>query len=190
MEALLRGLAAIHGVVLHPHACEPWVVHPFSVTPTLHWIEGNNSGWWAPCVWCALGVATLAGGKLRIHTRYGGEAEPLILDVRDGQPGGPPGTVVHFAIPPARAWNNVHQHCALVLPFRNEREIDEWCDRHRQPRGEAVPLAQVGILARAWYGSHANPDWHKWTIEEAREIFHRAGLQSAFWDLGARVGSF
>ena len=27
---------------------------------------------------------------------------------------------VHFAIHPTRAWDNVHRHCALVLPFRNE----------------------------------------------------------------------
>ena len=34
VQELLHGLSAIHGVVLHPHICEPWVVHPFSITPT------------------------------------------------------------------------------------------------------------------------------------------------------------
>src|SRR5207244_8117276 len=29
IEQLLQKLSEIHGVVLHPHICEPWVVHPF-----------------------------------------------------------------------------------------------------------------------------------------------------------------
>jgi hypothetical protein len=41
-----------------------------------------------------------------------------------------------------------------------------------------------------WYGSHANLDWHKWTIDEAQDIFHQAGLRSDFWDVGTKTGSF
>lgn len=39
VEEALSELARIHGVVLHPHVCEPWVIHPFSMTPTMHWIR-------------------------------------------------------------------------------------------------------------------------------------------------------
>ncbi len=31
VEVLLRSLADIHGVVLHPHTCEPWIIHPFLI---------------------------------------------------------------------------------------------------------------------------------------------------------------
>jgi hypothetical protein len=64
VEELLHALSAIHGVVLHPCECRPWVIHPFSLTPTINWIEGQRAGWWAPCVWCALGVAALVGGEV------------------------------------------------------------------------------------------------------------------------------
>ena len=141
LNILMQDLEALHGVVLHPHAPEPWVIHPFSLTPTLNWVEGQKHGWWAPCIWCALGVATLAGGDVRIHTRWEAETEPLVIHVRDGQPQNAfSGTCVHFAIPPARAWDNVHRHCSLVLPFRSELDIRDWCARYNQPRGEAVPL--------------------------------------------------
>src|ERR1700685_1172028 len=99
VETLLRGLAGIHGVVLHPHVCEPWIVHPFSITPTIHWVEGQRGGWWAPCLWCALGVAAIVGGEVRIHTRMGAEAEALTISVIDGEPIGLDGLCVHFAIP-------------------------------------------------------------------------------------------
>ena len=164
---------------------------PLLLTPTLNWIEGPKHGWWAPCIWCAFGVATLAGGDVRIHTRWEGEAEPLVIDVHDGQPQNADRDLcVHFAIPPARAWDNVHQHCSLVLPFRSEEHIAAWCRRHNQPHGEAVPLHTVARLARNWYGHHASPDWHKWTVHEAQHIFHNSGLTSPFWDLGARSGQF
>src|SRR5579863_441464 len=130
LQHLLVTLAGIHGVVCHPHVCEPWVVHPFSLTPTLNWIEGQQASWWSPCIWCALGAGKLVGGDVRVHTRYGGEGEPLVIPVSDGQPVGFDDVCVHFAIPPARAWDNVHQHCSMVLPFRSAHEIDQWCRRH------------------------------------------------------------
>ncbi|MBZ5618604.1 MAG: alkylmercury lyase family protein [Acidobacteriia bacterium] len=190
VEELLGCLSDIHGVVLHPHICEPWIVHPFSVTPAINWIEGRRGGWWAPCVWCALGVAVVVGGEVRIHTRLGGEAEPLTIPVIDGEPPGFDELWVHFAIPPARAWENVHQHCSMVLPFRSPEGIHEWCNRHRLPRGEGLPLRQVARLARLWYGSHGDPTWHKWTVAEAQNIFRQTGLHSQFWDLGPGIGRF
>jgi hypothetical protein len=190
VEELLRGLSDIHGVVLHPHVSEPWIVHPFSLTPTLNWIQSERGGWWAPCVWCAFGVAAVIGGEVRIHTRFGGEAEPLTIPVIEGEPVGADQVWVHFAIPPARAWQNVHQHCSLVLPFHSPEEIRAWCERHGLPPGQAVPLHQVVRLARLWYGSHSDLSWHKWSVQEAQEIFRQAGLQSQFWDLGARSGKF
>jgi len=189
VEELLRRLSAIHGVVLHPHICEPWIVHPFSLTPTLNWVEGQGRSWWSPCIWCALGVAVIVEGNVQIHTRFGGEAEPLTIPVNDGQPLGLDNVWVHFAIPPAQAWDNVHQHCSMVLPFHSPDQIDEWCDRHGLPRGEVVPLQKVARLARLWYGSHAHPAWHKWSIAEAQQIFGIAGLDSHFWNLGGRTGT-
>ena len=190
IERLLRLLSGIHGVVLHPHVCEPWIVHPFSSTPTIHWIEGERGAWWAPCVWCAFGVAAVVGGRVRIHTRVGGEAEPIVISVSNGEPENAKDLRVHFAIPPAQAWQNVHQHCSMVLAFRSPEDIHVWSERYGLPHGEAVPVEQVARLARAWYGTHGEPTWRKWTIAEAQEIFHRAGLTSPFWDLGAKSGKF
>src|SRR5437660_11494046 len=59
IEKLLQELSEIHGLVLHPHVCEPWVVHPFSLTPTMHWIKGHQGDWVAPCIWCSLGETLL-----------------------------------------------------------------------------------------------------------------------------------
>ena len=82
-EALKR-LEASHGVVCHPRHASPWVIHPFSLSPTATWVQGDQRGWWAPCIRCALGVAALVAEDVVIHSRIGGEAEDLDLHVGGG----------------------------------------------------------------------------------------------------------
>lgn len=53
--------------------------------------------------------------------------------------------VVHFAVSPAKAWDNVH--CAMVLPFRSADLVERWCERHALPQGKVIPLALVARLA-------------------------------------------
>ncbi|WP_263385746.1 alkylmercury lyase family protein [Granulicella arctica] len=182
----LNRLAELHGLVLHPHVAEPWIVHPFSTTPTLNFVEGENHGWWAPCLWCAFGIAQLAGGRIRIHSRLGAETEPLILEVEEGMPVTGSDIVVHFSIPPRNAWSNVHQHCSLVLPFRTEADVLAWCNKHGCSYGEAVPLETTAELARRWYGPYARSSWRKWSMEQAQQIFRDSGLNSAFWELSGK----
>ena len=78
----------------------------------------------------------------------------------------------------------------MVLPFRSADLVERWCERHALPQGKVIPLAQVARLATVWCGSHAKPDWRKWTVSEAQTIFHDTGLTDEFWDLGARRGKF
>jgi hypothetical protein len=186
----LRQLADAHGVVLDPHEPRPWVIHPFSLTPTATCVESSTHTWWAPCVWCGLGVATLAGGDVRLHTRVGGESEPVVITLKDGQTVNGNQCCTHFAIRPRDAWNNVHAHCAMLLPFHSPRDAAAWASRHRLPFGEVISLEQTADLARRWYGRHADPDWKKWTIQEAQGIFQAVGLRSDFWQLGGGAGRF
>jgi hypothetical protein len=180
VDAALAALEATHGVVLDPHSGEPWVLHPFSRTPTATWVTDGRRGWWAPCLWCAFGIVGLIGGDAAIHTRLGGEAEPITIHVTNGD------VIeddlrVHFALPPRDAWNNVHSFCSMVLPFRSEAEVDRWSARHALPRGEAIPIRQAWELGRHWYARHADPDWQKWTGAQAAAIFEAVGLTGPFW---------
>ena len=184
IESGLLRLGASHGVVLHPDRCELWVVHPFSMSPTHTWVQTKASGWWAPCMWCALGIAALVKGELTIHTRIGGEREPVQIDVVDGVPL-QTGLCVHFPDPPRKAWNNVHHFCARLLPFRSQEEVADWTKRHQLPLGEVMPITQLAELARRWYSHHADADWVKWTPAQAQEIFQSIGLVSDFWRLDA-----
>lgn len=180
--ASLRRLEANHGVVLHPGSNELWVVHPFSTTPTLFWVAAGERGWWAPCAWCALGVAVLVGEPVRIRTVIGGDGEPCEIRYDHGQVT-PADLLVHFPIPVARAWDNVHRHCACTLVFRDRRQIEAWSARHGIAHGEVQPIEKVAELAKVWYGGHLAPDWRKATPAEAAARFRSVGLTSALWQV-------
>jgi len=178
-----------HGLVLHPNSHDVWVIHPFSLVPTLFYVESGHRGWWAPCIWCALGITVLTGNHATIHTRVGGETGELALRVRDGifQP---EGCVAHFPIPASRAWDNVHRFCGSTLVFACADDVDGWCDRHGIKRGDVQPLSKVSKLAKVWYGGYRNRDWRKWTLDEARSHFAQVGLHGDSWQLPDRKGRF
>jgi Alkylmercury lyase len=189
VERALRSLDATHGLVLHPHRCEPWIVHPFSTSPTHTWVASAQRGWWAPCLWCGLGISALSGTETVIHTRIGAEAEPLEIRARAGVPLDTD-LWIHLPEPPRLAWGNVHHFCARLVAFHQPGDAAAWADRHGFTPGQVLPITLLGDLARRWYGRHADRDWTKWTISEARQILADVGLQGPFWDLPTAEGKF
>ena len=190
IEAALDRLHAAHALVLHPGSRAIWIAHPFSLSPTGTWVQAGARGWWAPCLWCAFGIHSVLGDDdVDIHTRIAGEAEELRIELR-GRALSAPSLLAHFALPPRRAWDNVVHFCAMLLPFRSERDIDAWSARHGLPRGVAVPLPQLLALARAWYGRHLARDWTKPTADEAEAIFASVGLAGDHWQIPGGGRSF
>jgi hypothetical protein len=190
IKLALEGLAELHGLVLQPGSYEVWVVHPFSLSPTTVWVSTQQKGWWAPCLWCALGVAALVCTDVEIHTRLAGEADPLTISVANGHITAGKDLIVHFPIRPRDAWTNVIHFCATVQPFRNGPQVNEWCSRHAITQGAVVPITQVNELARRWYGSHLDVEWKKWSTAEAKQIFTAAGLLGDFWSLDGMAERF
>ena len=178
----LRALQDMHGVVLHPHVPEVWIAHPFATAPTPFAVHHRERIWWGNCAWCSLGVAALVGGNdVTIQTTLGAEGQSVTIHV-DG------GFVreslwVHFPIPMTQAWDNVVYTCSTMLVFDSERAIDEWCVRHAIQRGDAQPIQCAYDFASVWYGRHLDPDWRKWTTDEARRMFARFGFRGPVWAL-------
>jgi hypothetical protein len=185
MTDALRDLADDHGVVLHPHTPEVWVAHPFSNAPTTFIVKKHDGRiWWGNCAWCSLGIAALLGGSdVTISTTLGAEGRPITIALEDHR-AQPQDLLVHFPIPMARAWDNVIFTCSTMLIFENDEDaIQSWSQRHALPRGDAQPIQIAYDFARVWYGRHLDPDWQKWTIDEARSLFQRFGFHGPIWDL-------
>jgi hypothetical protein len=182
MSTALHDLADDHGVVLHPHAPEVWVAHPFSAAPTPFTVRHGERCWWSTCAWCSLGIAALLGGNdVIVDTTLGAEGRAVRIRVDDHRVSEE--LLVHYPIPMMRCWDNVVFTCSTMLVFDDEASIDAWCKRHALPRGDARPIQKAYDFARAWYGRHLDADWRKWTTEEARAMFQRFDLRGPIWDL-------
>jgi hypothetical protein len=200
MTEALRDLASEHGVVLHPHAPEVWIAHPFSTVPTNFTVRHGSRMWWGNCAWCSLGIAALLGGQgVTIETTLGAEGGKVTVihveghhvhRVEEKEKEKENELFVHFPIPMARAWDNVIFTCSTMLVFEDEAAIDAWSRRHALPRGDAQPIQAAYEFARTWYGRHLDPDWRKWTVDEARSLFAEAGFRGPIWDLPPTGGRF
>jgi tRNA pseudouridine-54 N-methylase len=48
-------------------------------------VSCGEHGWWAPCVWCALGIATLVREDVEIHVRLGAEQRETRIVIAAGK---------------------------------------------------------------------------------------------------------
>jgi len=180
-----RGLYALqeyHGVVLHPNQAKVWVIHPFSLAPTNFLLKSNKGVWWGNCAWCSLGIAALLQEDVTITTRFGAYDEQVVIHITDGEVN-EKDLYIHFPIPMKNAWDNVIYTCSNMLVFQNEDQINHWTQKHNIPKGDIQPISNVWEFSKKWYGNHLNPDWQKWTMEEAKAIFLQFNLTNKIWDL-------
>jgi len=182
LSRALRELADYHGVVLHPDSHEIWVVHPFSAAPTNFLVRSGALEWWGNCAWCSLGVAALAGGTADMTTALGAAGRQVTVRVVDHEVLDKD-FVVHFPVSMVNVWNNVVFSCSMMLLFETEQDVDRWCRKRGKAKGDVRPIEQVWRFAAEWYGRHRDPDWTKWTPDEAIAMFARHGLDGPIWAL-------
>jgi hypothetical protein len=182
VERALFELQDYHGVVLHPNKHKVWVIHPFSLAPTNFYIKSDEREWWGNCAWCSLGVAALLNTNLTISTTIGAEGKPITITVEDGKIK-EQNLYIHFPIPMKNAWDNVIYTCSTMLFFENEKQIDDWTKKHDISKGDIQPIDKIWDFSKKWYGNHLNPNWTKWTIEEAKNMFMEFELNHPVWHL-------
>jgi Alkylmercury lyase len=182
IKSAYERLHEAHALLLHPHCCEPWAVHPFALSPGSCWVEAGTRGWWANCMYCGMGILAAIRSDGVIHTRIGGEREAISVHISADSVSAPE-LLFHLATPVRYWWNNVIHSCATFQPFRSSADIDDWCHRHGLERGAAIPLMQMQRFAKDWYGGYLQSPWRKRTAEEAKAIFDRHGFEGDFWRL-------
>ena len=106
IEASLRRLADAHFIVLAPGSLNIWMAHPFSAVPTPYPVDTPSRRYWANCAWDALAIPALLQVDADTATSCPDCGEPLTLRTHGGELQSTD-TVVHFAVPPRRFWENV-----------------------------------------------------------------------------------
>lgn len=189
VEKELYALQEYHGVVLQPNEPKVWVIHPFSLAPTNFLVKSSKGLWWGNCAWCSLGIAALLKKDVTITTRFGAYDEQVIIHIKDGEVQ-EKDLYIHFPIPMKKAWDNVVYTCSNMLVFKNEYQVNDWVKRHNIPKGDIQPIGNIWEMSKKWYGNHLNPEWKKWTMEEAKDIFSEFKLTHQIWNLESSGSRF
>jgi len=178
----LQKLQKYHGVVLHPNEPKIWVIHPFSLAPTNFYITTEDGEWWGNCAWCSLGIAALLNKDLSIHTTIGAETKAIVINIVQGEIQ-EKDYLIHFPIPMKEAWNNVIYTCSNMLIFESEDQVNSWSKKHNISKGDVQPIENIWNFSKKWYGNHLHPNWEKWTIQEAKQMFDEFKLNDQIWHL-------
>ena len=180
VEQALGRLHDTHSLLLHPHICSPWVVHPFALSPGSCWVDVGDRGWWANCLYCGMGIAAALDRDASIYTRIAGERDTLVVHVSCGRVE-EADLLFHLPVPVRHWWDNVIHACATFQPFRSEAEVEDWCMRHDLPIGAIVPLPEMWRFAADWCGDYLRKPWRKRSREEIIALFDRHGFTDEFW---------
>jgi hypothetical protein len=70
-----------------------------------------------------------------------------------------------------------------MLLFRDEEHIERWRSQWNQPRGATLTVENVWRLAQGWYGNKMDPDWRRFTLDEAQAVLTGLELTGPFWSL-------
>ena len=81
------------------------------------------------------------------------------------------------------AWHNVIYTCSTMLIFKNDTQINSWTKRHNIIKGDVQPIENIWEMSKKWYGNYLNPNWKKWTMKEAKDMFLEFNLTHEIWDL-------
>jgi len=92
--------------VLNPATAELRMANPFSAVPTAHRVHAGGRWRYANCAWDAFGICAALGVDGRIESSCADCAEPLAVEVRDGQPDDD-SLLFHCLVPAARWWDHI-----------------------------------------------------------------------------------
>lgn len=107
VEAGWRRLHDAHALVLNPATAELRMANPFSAVPTAYRVQAGGRWWYANCAWDAFGVCAALRVDGRIETSCPDCGEPLALAIEDGALVEPVDSVIQFALPAARWWEDI-----------------------------------------------------------------------------------
>ncbi len=106
VDEVLHRLEDAHAIALAPASTNVWMAHPFSGVPTPFPVETREVRYWANCAWDMLSIPSLLGVDSTTTTQCPDCGDELTIRIGGGELE-PTDTVVHFAVPPTRFWDNV-----------------------------------------------------------------------------------
>jgi hypothetical protein len=96
-----------HALVLFPDTTDVWMANPFCFAPTSHRVTAAGREWTGTCAWDALGILAALHGDGSIASACACCADPVALEVSDGELVDGTDLLVHILLPARRWWEDI-----------------------------------------------------------------------------------
>jgi hypothetical protein len=159
---------------------------PFCAEPTDFFVTAAGRVWFAIDAWDALGIPAALGEPGVIETHCADCSSSLAVEVdADGGTEVQTWTVMQVGVPARDFWKDIDYTMSTILLFHSEEHAERWREREKPPASTTLAIEQATALAHAWYRNKLDPDWHRFTTDEAETLFDELGLDAEFWRLSA-----
>ena len=161
---------------------EIYAYNPFCVGPTDFFVTAAGRVWFAIDAWDALGIPAALGETGVIETHCADCGDELVLEVdADGGTDEQTWTVMQVGVPARDFWKDIEFTESTILLFASEEHAARWRAKKKPPAFTTLTIEQATGLAHKWYAKKLDPDWRRFTDEEAEVIFDDLALDPAFW---------
>ena len=161
---------------------EIYAYSPFCVGPTDFFVTSAGRLWFGIDAWDALGIPAALGQAGVIETHCPDCGEELVLEVdADGGTEEQTWIVMQLGVRARDFWKDIEFTESTILLFTSEEHAERWRAKAKPPAFTTLTIEQATGLAHRWYARKLDPDWRRFTDEEAEVIFDDLALDPAFW---------
>ena len=183
---LLSNLESARHIALVKGTARILMVFPFSAVATPFRTTVRGRSYFANCAWDAIAFHAMLGDDIRIDSFCHDCAVPIQIKLHDGRATlvDPPQTLVYFALPPTRWWDDIITTCGSTMVFfasPEHRDASDLCAG--ADLSASLTPDQVHTLSGPSYATKFALDYVRPSKEVLLAHWAAMGLTGEYWTL-------
>ena len=182
----LTDLEAAHHIALVKGTSRILMAFPFSAIATPFQTTVRGRTYFANCAWDAIAFHAMLGDEIRVASFCHHCAAPIELELCNGRVThvDPPETLVYFALPPAKWWDDIVTTCGSTMVFfasPEHRDASALCAG--ADLSASLTPDQVHTLSKLTYSTKLALDYARPSKEVTLAYWAAMGLSGNYWTL-------
>jgi Alkylmercury lyase len=183
---VLHALEAARHIALVKGTARILMAFPFSAIATPFRVTVRDRSYFANCAWDAIAFHAMLGDEVGVDSFCHHCALPIAIELREGHAitVDPPDSLVYFALPPSRWWDDITSTCGSTMVFfasPEHRDASELCAGADQ--AASLTPEQVHVLSGPTYSTKLALEYARPSKEALLAHWAAMGLTGPYWTL-------
>jgi Alkylmercury lyase len=183
---VLRDLESARHIALVKGTARILMAFPFSAIATPFRTTVRGRSYFANCAWDAIAFHAMLGDDILVESFCHHCAIPIHIELHDGRATlvDPPQSLVYFALPPTKWWDDIIATCGSTMVFfasPEHRDASDLCAG--ADLSASLTPDEVHALSRPSYSTKFAPDYARPSKEALLAHWAAMGLTGEYWTL-------